>query len=308
MKYLTRWDFVVGGLLVWYALGTGSTNTVVLCLIAAFIWLQVRPKPSKPVIEPKGIVAKTVAAMSAPLASSEEELQDDNEFVVSDEGESHAVIALDVDIKYKPCPGHFRFRSRYDTSSHQAEYEYRVEGAKLFVRLLHQNDDGAGTPRGGNWEVQDGVVLETDIWSNWEREFACLATQKSWRESQVGKIAGLKEEVEWHELPITWLNGGVLFILRKRAQVAEFRKAVRTELQRIKDGTARMWVELDKIGLEPTTDNHYGLKPTESWDKVPREKLEAALQSLPACGITRNELFTKNRLIEMLQDALQGRP
>jgi hypothetical protein len=62
------------------------------------------------------------------------------EFVVRDSEKDgiadRAIIELDVDIKHHSAPGHFRMYSQFDLYSGNFEYEYKIEGTSVSIRLL----------------------------------------------------------------------------------------------------------------------------------------------------------------------------
>ena len=136
---ITIWDGLVFGALVALAWGS-SAQTVLLAAIAFLLYLLVRPNPSKPTDHP-------------PVAAS-----GGNEFVVERDELSLSEIELDVDINYRPRKNHFRFDSRFDTASSDAEFEYKLEGTKVFVRLLHESSEDIGVKK--HWDIRDGVVQE----------------------------------------------------------------------------------------------------------------------------------------------------
>ncbi|MGA7225256.1 MAG: hypothetical protein WBX16_20530, partial [Candidatus Acidiferrales bacterium] len=115
----TIWDALVLGVLAALAWGK-SAQTILLAVIAYLLYLLVRSRLSRP--------------GATPIISP-----DDNEFLVDDEGLSHATVDLDTDIDYRSRKNHFRLDSRFDTVSRDAEYEYKIDGTKVSVRLLHES-------------------------------------------------------------------------------------------------------------------------------------------------------------------------
>lgn len=181
---LTSWDALVFGALaalVWRK----SAKTILLAVIAYLLYLLVRSQLSR-----RGAV---------PIISP-----DDNEFLVDDDGLSHATVDLDTDINYQSRKNHFRLDSRFDTVSRDAEYEYKIDGTKVSVRLLHESLEDIGLPK--VWEVRDGVLLEAEL-----RERLKTNMTFSGQEAREEEIADRKRALEWHEMLPTYFNGLKVF-------------------------------------------------------------------------------------------------
>jgi hypothetical protein len=195
MRSITRWDVAVSIFLFLIAAYNGGTQTMLLCVIAFFLWLRVRPAPKVVALPPSASTAtKALAFLSAPESEAEEE---DNGFEIESNPEGGTSIELGVDIDYRPCPNHFRLDYRYDTASSKSEYEYRVEGVKVFVRLINDIDNSVGTARGGDWQVRDGVVLEQDLRDRFNAQSDFI--KRAFPEIDK-KIADLRTLTEWREM------------------------------------------------------------------------------------------------------------
>ncbi len=290
MRSITRWDVAVSVFLFLVAYN-GGTQTMLLCVIAFFLWLLVRPK----VIAPStavGATTKVAALMSAPESEADEE---DNGFEIDSHAEGGAWIELGVDIDFHPCPNHFRFHDRYDTASGKREYEYRVEGVKVFMRLIHDIDDGMGTPRGGEWRVRDGVVLEADMRARFDARDDSVKQIHNFDK----EITDLRTSTEWQEMqPLDW-SGVLAFILSKTAPAADVRRLYRGELERIKTGVAKVWKELDRIGIEPSAESKDGMRAREG---SPHAVFDEAVWA--NANITRNEFWGRDHIIARLQELL----
>ncbi|MGA8220553.1 MAG: hypothetical protein WB780_02790 [Candidatus Acidiferrales bacterium] len=176
-------------------------------------------------------------APTAPETDNKSEVgsdDDDNEFEVESQSSKFsdfsASVTLDSDIECQPCLNHFRYHSRdYSLSGiaeDECEYEYRIDGTKVFVRLLQQfcENPVPVKDKSKKWDVRDGVVLEDDMRARDAAEQA---------ENRVGvvkevfdalnkinnideHIANLKKKTEWSELLPSHWNGLKHFILSKK--------------------------------------------------------------------------------------------
>jgi hypothetical protein len=218
----TLWDALVFGALAALAWGK-SAQTILLAVIAYFLHLLVRSQFSR--------------RDATPIIS-----EDDNEFLVDDDGLSHATVDLDTDIDYRSRKNHFRLDSRFDTASRDAEYEYKIDGTKVSVRLLHESLEDIGVPK--VWEVRDGVLLEADF-----RERLKTNMTFSGQEAREAEIADRKRALEWHEMLPTHFNGLKYFILWKNLPRDEGRRYLRQETERLKLGSDRYMEEAAKIGF-----------------------------------------------------------
>ena len=156
---------------------------------------------------------------------------EDKVFVVDDDEIRSCSIDL-VDMNYQPCPNQFQLYSRVDTSAGDYEYEYRVEGTKLFVRLFRYRSSNAGEPE--YWDVLDGVVQETAIR---EREEKKEKTGLRFLDRRIDeKIEQLKKQTEWTPLSITEWGGFLYFVLARNLSRSDGRRHFRQELQRLTNG------------------------------------------------------------------------
>lgn len=258
---LKYYDWFVFGLLAIAAVSGGST-VASLAVIAGLLYLIVRRYFA---------ASRTgVIAMRHPT---------DNEFVVRDSEKDgvvdRAILELDVDFNYRPALNHFRMHSRFDLYSGDFEYEYKIDGTSVSVRLLNSRDNPSPDDLEEKWKVRDGVVLESDLRNRFE------AKKFKWG-SVDQDIADLKAQTEWHELTSWNFNGFRYFILNRSLPVPDARRYLRQELERLKLGIARATQEYAAFGLEPDPDPESitgwrwigGEKPEDQkdtqpfWDKV----------------------------------------
>lgn len=219
VKKLTIWDFFVAAFLAGIALNGGAT-VIVLCIIAFFLWLLVRPRK----VAPPPPVQPAFHEVETPLKP---DLSNKNEFLLPN-GE----IALDVDIDYHESKNHFHVHGHSPdwSVSVSTEYEYRVEGTDVFVRILHTYSDQCGDMNA--WKIRDGVVLETELR---DRGF------------DDDDIAELKQDTEWKNLAATQWDGFKYFLLSKSLPIPDGRRYFRGEIERLKTGIAAF----KKLGVEP---------------------------------------------------------
>jgi hypothetical protein len=232
----------------------------------------------------------TVGAEAETPAASE----DDNDFLVTSDGESHQYVTLDSDINYRPCLNHFRFYSRYDTAVGNSEYEFRIDGTKVFLRLTQDCSENPG--KGDEWEVCDGVVMESDMRARDVKSAFRLNTVDE-------RIASLKKATEWCELMSSDWKGLKYFILSKKLPTRDARHFFRSELERLKTGVNGFTEELAKIGIE-RFEGLGGVRLIEGRPEPTDADITKAWESLPTYGISKMEFFSGNKIIKVLQDLL----
>jgi hypothetical protein len=255
---LKFFDWVVFGALAAIAINSRPT-VVLLAIITGLLYFIVRLYFSTS--------KRGVAAL----------LPDNTEFIVH-ESDKHGVVdrsevEVDVDINYLPAPHHFRLASRFDLGSSKSEYEYKIEGTSVYVRLLNDRNEGESSNFKEEWEVRDGVVLETDM----RARFA--AKEFKWGNIDE-EIVALKKCTEWAEL-LSWsFNGLKYFLLKRNLPASDARRYLRQELERLKLGNSRAVQEFATYGIEPDPNpdsmNGWrvieGIKPKDDiqpfWDMV----------------------------------------
>jgi hypothetical protein len=275
---LTLGDYVVALFLIVIA-WRGSAQVVLLAVIALLLYLVVR-----------FYVFHLTQVKAIPETES---VNDDEQVFEVDSGELVSQkIELDVDINYRPYKNHFRFYLRYDTSQSVSEYEYRIEGTDVFIRLLQDRYQDAGVPK--TWDVLDGVVQETDVRARWGKEVAVL------RRDGEKDMADLKKRTEWSKVSSSSWGGFKYFVLAKNMAQSDARRFLRQELERLKMGISSFTKQAAKLGLEP--DDSWGLRladgrlGTLSDDEF--NKLKASAETF---GIFYLEFIAGNKLIAVLQ-------
>lgn len=289
---LTGYDWFVFAFLVAMGVKGGST-VALLSVVVGLLYLIVRRYFS--------------ASKTAGIATPHPEDPGNKEFVVRDSEKDGVVerqiIELDVDIKYHPAPHHFRLYSRFDLYFGTSEYEYKIDGTIVSIRLL--NSRRAPDPGGPNfeeWEVRDGVVLESDL-------RARLETKQFKFGSIDEDIAELKSQTEWHELSSLAFSGFRYFLLNRSLPAPDARRYLRQELERLKLGMTKATQEYATYGVEPDPNP----ESIDGWKWIGAEKPAGAKDTRPfwgrvnsgALGITSEEVGRYGRqLILDLQKLL----
>jgi hypothetical protein len=281
---LKFYDWFVFGLLAVAAFNGGST-VALLAVIAGLLYLIVRRYFS--------------ASKTAGIARSRPE---DNEFVVSNSEKDgvvdRATIELDVDMNYRPAPGHFRLDTRFDLYRGKDEYEYKIDGTSVSLRALNSRHEPDPDNLEEEWEVRDGVVLESDLRARDEAKKFKMGSIDE-------KIAGLKSATEWQELTSWAFNGFKYFLLSRRLPASDARRYLRGELERLKLGIARATQEFAAYGVEPDPNP----ESIDGWRWIGGKKPEDAKDNTPfwdkvksgALGITPEETgrFGREQIVEL---------
>jgi len=268
----TIWDTLVFCVLAALAWGK-SAQTILLAVVAFLLYVLVRWNVSK----------SNTSAVA---------LSDDNEFVIHSDDNSSAQIDLEKDISYRPTRNHYRFKSRYDTGRRTAEFEYKIEGTDVFVRLLHDKFSDIGLAE--TWEVRDGVFLETDFRERSKNLKAVLARDIE------EDIADRKKALEWHELLASYSNGLKYFILYRNLSRDDARRYLRQEMERLKLGSNRFIEEAAKIGFIHDEASEWRLRLPDGVDPS-REGRQALSDSISSFGISYDELTMAPGLIAAIE-------
>jgi hypothetical protein len=221
MSKITIWDILVAAGLLGFSLN-GSSTAILLAVIAFFLWLLVRPRKATPAV--------AIPAETKPGCTPE---QVENDSANGDEFPlDNGSISLNKDIEDRECKNHFRVHGHspdWQHSSH-SEYEYRLEGANVFVRELHCYSQFIIEPE--IWKIRDGVVLETQLRGAGFNE---------------DDITDLKQQTEWTNLPSTSWKGFKYVIISRNVPTPDARRLFRQEIERLKTGIAAF----NKLGVEP---------------------------------------------------------
>lgn len=279
---LNFWDFVVASVLVGIAWSRDSVQVILLVVIAFLLYLLVRLQFSS--------VRTNTPPVDAPI--------DDDEAVFQVDSEEPADVAvyLNADINYRTCVGHFKVYSRYDTCVSQSEYEYRIEGTEVLVRVLQNCFEDIGVDK--TWDVRDGVVQESDIRA---REAVKTFQIRDVEED----VADWKKRAEWNNLRATDWNGLKYFILSKNMEKLNARRYFRQEIERLRMGADSFIGEATKLGLESDDKSLDGLRLSDGRQQPPNDDLKKLWESATSFGITHLEFCSRQKLIIQLQKFLE---
>lgn len=280
--------------------------------IGAFIYVRFAAKETDAEI---AVSPNATAETEEDFAGDEEERR----FVIESDNDFERHVDLD-----EPCLNHFTYYNRYEIYSGESEFEYHVDGTRVFVRLLQHYSQDPGEPE--KWNVRDGVVMEFDVRSRNEDEAANPALPReiadalrAFSGSIDEQVAQLKKQTEWCELllmgvsaggedrfgaPGSHLVGLKYFILSKRVPPADARRLIRREIERLKMGAGVFTKEAAKLGLEPGSD--YGLKPIDGHSWPSGDGFKKLVESLPAFGISYEEFRSREYLVAVLEKLLNG--
>lgn len=293
------WQVLLGFLLGWF--------------IGAFIYVQFAAKGTDTEI---AVSPNATAETEKKFGGDDGVNETENRFVIESDNDFERHVDLD-----DPSLNHFTYYHRYDIYSGESEFEYRVDGTRVFVRLLQNYSQDPGEPK--KWDVRDGVVMESDMRSRDEDEAAnslplndALRALKGSVDEQVAK---LKRQTEWCELLLTGAGVGVedslgapgshlvglkYFILSKRVPPADARRLIRQEIERLKMGTGVFTKEAAKLGLEP--GGNYGLKPMDGHPWPSDDAVKKLVASVLTLGVSYREFESRERLIAVLEKLLTG--
>lgn len=259
---------------------SSTVIVVLLSIIASLLYQLVRPQRRN---------LKSATAFGPVREENVFALDNDNDESFSGE------IDLDVDFNYRPLVNHFFLKSRYDTHFGKSLYEYRIDGVKVFYRLVEDEHEDLGIQK--QRQVRDGVVQESAL-RDWYKDW-----NWSWFNLNE-KIDGLKRQVEWQELDSWGFNGIKYFILSKKLPNSEARRYLRQELERLKLGTAAFFKEAEKQGLEQDENSLDRFRVAEGKAKPTERQLKDLFESTNSLGITYLEFASGKSLTTQLEKLL----
>ena len=284
------WDWLVGIGLIAVGLGNGTTLVWLLVVIVAGLYFLSRPHLYKKLHHAS---ARTVPGQSE---------SDDDGFLVASDDDSNQHIDIDVDIAYRPCKNHFRFYSRFDIYVGEREYEYKIEGTEVFIRLLQDKSRDPGEPE--YWEVRDGVVQEMAIRQRKERQDPIVS---GLGDSAEETIKSLKEQTQWSSLSSTAWNGFKYYLLSRSLPSADARRYFRQELERLGHGAKVFTEAAAKLGYAPKETKHRAGRPLqlmEGREHASDEQRKQLPDLLPTLGITLAEFDLSQNLLAQLRQLL----
>lgn len=275
--------------------------------IGAFIYVQFAAKGADTEI---AVSPNATAETEKEFGGDDGVNETENRFVIESDNDFERHVDLD-----DPSLNHFTYYNRYEIHLGKSEFEYRIEGTRVFVRLLQ--DFSVDPGKGKMWDVRDGVVMEFDMRSRDEDEAANSSLPVNLRNSLKRNIdeqvANLNKQTEWCELlptgiedsfgaPGSHLVGLKYFILSKRVPPADARRLIRQEIERLRMGTGALTKEAAKLGLEPGGD--YGLRPIDGHSWPSSDEIEKLVESIPAFGISHEEFRSREWIVALLERLL----
>jgi hypothetical protein len=201
-------------------------------------------------------------------------------------------VVLDVGLHRHPCINHFRYWSLFDVNVNKSEFEYRVDGTEVSIRLLEEICESGGEP--DEHSVIDGVVQETALRDK--------PTTRPWFVED--RLKHLKESVEWHPLTSLAFNG-LKYVILSRLNTPNSRKFLRQELERLATGSKHFNEQLATLGY-PMTEKE-GIIEID-WKNAPDEQSHGVnlADSLRALGITLDEFLLNKKMTNQLRTLLDG--
>lgn len=177
---------------------------------------------------------------------------------------------------------------------YRSEHEYRIDGNRVIARTTMRSAQYGGTVE---YAIKDGVVTESEIRSRAE------AHKISWI-SPDKEIERAKAEAEWAEV----LNAKMrYFILSRHPECvppAEYRRFLRSELERVISGTEALIRKLRDVGAAVREDNEkVEIEFREISDEKEKLKHREDVQALLSTdGLTKfnlvgNEFFERPRVL-----------
>jgi hypothetical protein len=243
----------------------------------------------------------------APEAEKDNEIRSDtdkkpeNLFLIARDADTYRYVRLD-----DPCLSHFTYFNRCEIDFGESEFEYRVEGTRVFVRLLQDYFDEPG--EGRRWSVRDGVVMESDIRSRGDNflpgsideEISDLKKRTDWCEML---LMGVSADLKHSDCSISsHLVGLKYYILSKHLPSAEARRLIRQELERLKLGIQEFTKKAAKLGLGP--GGRRGLTPLGGHSWPSSDDFKRLVASVADFGISYREFTSCERIAALLEELL----
>lgn len=178
-----------------------------------------------------------VLGVDAPVRTGRKWDVDDPHTLVLERGEWYSEVSVSVSEKTLTFYSH---PPDYDPASTHI-FQYKIENEKVWMKLISDRSRGFS---GEEWDVRDGVVMETDIRSRYEKNKGIMFR------SVDEIISDLKRSVEWNELQRIEAKHFVLERHPKAVPPKDLRRIARAEFERIKAGFERYKVGCRNVGYE----------------------------------------------------------
>jgi hypothetical protein len=165
-----------------------------------------------------------------------------------------------------------------ENESVEATQEYRLRGTVVQVRLLEQTTRWADREPMELTVVADGVVIESAI-----RDAKHFGSTMEETEAEE-EIAEFRAMTEWQDVRSYELRFYVLAHHPELLPPPEFRQAVRAEIERVRNGTARVIEVAIGLGIHPVVEEgNWNLQCPDGWSGEQRayagEQIQAAARA-----------------------------
>jgi hypothetical protein len=181
--------------------------------------------------------------------------------------------------------------------------EYKFKGTDLWTRTI---EDKIEHPGDLHWDIKDNVVMELDVRKRMEnnRFYTPEDIEK--------KILELKEAVVWHEYKMHKIKYFIMFRHSDLFTEFEFKKYMRSELERINYGYKTLEDEVNKhggviirhsiLGMKPFPS----IKPNDNLSEEETKKLYSITQeeNISKFGISDHEFFDVDSIRQELEKYL----
>ena len=228
------------------------------------------------------------------VGAQEENEAYDTLTLVLDHGEWYSEIVVDPTLLSLKSYGH---TPDYDSIFH-SQMEYKIEGETILIRLINDYTDNYGKE---SWHVRDGVVLESEIRNRHDTRFNVISVDE--------ELEKYRSQTVWYLLKNYTIK---FFIMSKHSNLfppGEFRRLVRTELEKLKLATAKFNCDVTAMGIEVIEGAEgFDFRYPDYFPEQDRKRVEALFskESLNSYGISVNELNTfkeiQTELMKLLGD------
>jgi hypothetical protein len=185
------------------------------------------------------------------LASIDEEDDEKNVLIIENGGMEDYSAELRVSPSIMQY-SHNYHAPYYDYATDET-YEYKIEGTRVFSRLISRRVHGLFVDGQEHYEFKDGVLLESHI-----RRRLNDTKSRLDKETPDETISHMRKELEWNEISSII----AYFLLSKHPRIIsrqEFRKHIRQELERMKLGIMKIreFANLNGLEIRQGKNNQY---------------------------------------------------
>jgi hypothetical protein len=147
-----------------------------------------------------------------------------------------------VEIRLDRAQKHYHYKSHppEHDSTYKAVYEYRIEGTRVFERLLDEYGQAVGAE--DQHDVKQNAIQEAEIRRRFEQYPSAVCNVDE-------RLAELQRLVQWQEVPNCKIKYFILSRHPERLPAAEARRFFEQELQRIQSGADAVTRKAQGLGL-----------------------------------------------------------